>query len=100
MTCGVVKKIAESKNNLEWKTNKLINVIDMLCDQAAAGNFRNIGVITQSVRELNLMAGHYCPVQTINVNISEDEYIKKLNATTMQLIQEKREQKLKEITNE
>ena len=93
----MIGKIIKSKNSFSWKQEKLCWVIDTLVEQAAQGNFRNIGCVTQSISELNKMDGHHSPTSTININVDQDEYIKRLNDTTMQLIREKREAKLVEL---
>jgi len=96
----VIKKIVDSKNDFHWKEDRLIGVINTLVDAASEGNLRNIGVIVTAIKCLNDMAGHNAPTSTINVNIDQDEYIKRLNTVTLKLIQEKREQKLKEVSND
>ena len=93
----MVKKIASSVATFEWKQDRLVGVINTLVDQASEGNCRNIGVIVTAIKTLNDMSGHNAPVSTINIDVGEDQYIKRLNETTMQLIEEKRKIKMIEL---
>lgn len=86
--------IVEGNNSFEWKLQKLCEVIETMTDQAAQGNTRNIGVITQAISEMNRMQGHHAAVTTLNLNMGEDVYLSKLNEITLKLIKEKREQKI------
>lgn len=98
-----VSMIMKSKNDYSWKEDRLVGVINTLVDAAAQGNLRNIGVIVTAIKCLNDMAGHNAPTSTINVNVGEDVYIKKLNEVTLALINEKRKIKmneLREVTND
>jgi len=100
MTNSMVKKIIDSKCTFDWKTERLVGVIDTLVDAASNGNLRNIGVIVTAIKCLNDMQGHNSPVSTITVNVDEDQYIKRLNTVTLELIKEKREHKLKEVSHD
>lgn len=100
MTNSMVKSIIASKATFDWKTERLVGVIDTLVDAASEGNCRNIGVIVTAIKTLNDMQGHNSPVSTISVNIDQDEYIKRLNTVTLELIKEKREHKLIEVSHD
>lgn len=94
-----VGMIVAGRGSFEWKLQKLYDVIDFLVEQAAQGNTRNIASIVSALAELNRMQGHHAAVTTLNVNVDQDEYIKRLNEVTMKLIREKREAKLIEVQN-
>jgi hypothetical protein len=96
----MVKSIIASKATFDWKQERLVGVIDTLVEQASEGNCRNIGVIVTAIKTLNDMSGHNAPVSTINIEVGEDQYIKRLNTVTLELIKEKREHKLIEVSHD
>lgn len=100
MTNSMVKSIIASKATFDWKQERLVGVIDTLVEQASEGNCRNIGVIVTAIKTLNDMSGHNAPVSTINIEVGEDQYIKRLNTVTLELIKEKREHKLIEVSHD
>ena len=78
------------EKGVKWKHDNLVAIVECVISPDGEIDKQYMNTAINAMAEDSKMFGHYPPSTTIQVNLSEDPSIKRLNEVTNQILEEKR----------
>lgn len=78
------------EKGVKWKHDNLVAIVECVIPPNGEIDKQYMNTAINAMAEDNKMFGHYAPEKKIQINITEDEALKRLNELTNQILEEKR----------